>query len=473
MKFRTVIRWFGGIALSIAISLGITTAKLAWNRSQAMQEVAAEVARLDESDPGWTFEAMDAKRKQIDPDKNGALCINEIAKLLPKDWPIWGQETTQRFGEPPIFVDEHEELKKAVGRRDPRIRLSEDAGKLLRSELARVAKALDKANELEKHSEGRFPIDYQLMWPATLVPDLANPRKVATVLELDVLEKSLQGDADGACVSAYRCALAGRFIGDEYTFISQLVRIAMATGAADTIEIALNSGEARKETLVRLQEVLEAEDRDLPGLIVNAARGERALTHRMMDAFCDGRLNFAEFRTRGERPDTSFMNEIDMYFGSAPLRRDHAGFLRNTSNKIEELANAKYPLIGPHAGPSGTKWYDGYVAAVSKVRISQARTQAFLRVTIVALAAEQYRQEKTLWPNALSQLVPRFLKEIPQDPFHDGPLKLAHKNDGIVIYSVGLDNRDDGGAFDWSNRFREGSDLGFRLWDHAKRGVLD
>ena len=43
MKFRTVIRWFGGIALSIAISLGITTAKLAWNRSQAMQEVAAEV----------------------------------------------------------------------------------------------------------------------------------------------------------------------------------------------------------------------------------------------------------------------------------------------------------------------------------------------------------------------------------------------------------------------------------------------
>jgi hypothetical protein len=57
---------------------------------------------------------------------------------------------------------------------------------------------------------------------------------------------------------------------------------------------------------------------------------------------------------------------------------------------------------------------------------------------------------------------------VPRDPFDLGPLKLAGRPDGVVIYSVGPDGKDDGGAV-WQAGNRTGSDLGVRLWDVDRR----
>jgi len=71
-----------------------------------------------------------------------------------------------------------------------------------------------------------------------------------------------------------------------------------------------------------------------------------------------------------------------------------------------------------------------------------------LRTAEAALAVERYRLvHPNALPDSLSQLVPQFLDTAPADPFDGKPLhfkKLSPK--GYVVYSIGRNRQDDGGA---------------------------
>ena len=96
------------------------------------------------------------------------------------------------------------------------------------------------------------------------------------------------------------------------------------------------------------------------------------------------------------------------------------------------------------------------------------RSQAVLRSAIAALAVERYRLEHERWPHSLSALVPQYLRQAPVDP-HDGEsLRYRRLDHGVVIYSVGPDQQDNGGNIT-SNSTAPGTDIGFRLWNVEKR----
>jgi hypothetical protein len=101
--------------------------------------------------------------------------------------------------------------------------------------------------------------------------------------------------------------------------------------------------------------------------------------------------------------------------------------------------------------------------------------QARLRCLIAALAAERYRRAHGRWPESLDRLTPEWLADVPPDPFTGRPLRSARLADGLVIYSLGYDGKDDGGrlAANWGPN--EDGDLGFRLWDvpHRRRPPQD
>jgi hypothetical protein len=72
--------------------------------------------------------------------------------------------------------------------------------------------------------------------------------------------------------------------------------------------------------------------------------------------------------------------------------------------------------------------------------------RAQLQTLRVAIAAERYRLKYGQWPDKLETLVPEFLAEVPGDPFNlPNPLRLVRTVDGLVVYSIGLNLRDDGG----------------------------
>ena len=88
---------------------------------------------------------------------------------------------------------------------------------------------------------------------------------------------------------------------------------------------------------------------------------------------------------------------------------------------------------------------------------------------LAAIAAERFRLDHTRWPESLDRLVPKYLSAVPDDPFVPGRLKLKRLPDGLFICSVGFDGHDDGGKIDTKMRMRDGADLGFRLWNVARR----
>lgn len=67
------------------------------------------------------------------------------------------------------------------------------------------------------------------------------------------------------------------------------------------------------------------------------------------------------------------------------------------------------------------------------------------------------------YPERLDALVPDVLSALPCDPFTGGPLQYAHREDGYVLYSVGVDGADDGGS--------DESDIVVRM-PRPARGIL-
>jgi hypothetical protein len=109
------------------------------------------------------------------------------------------------------------------------------------------------------------------------------------------------------------------------------------------------------------------------------------------------------------------------------------------------------------------------IPAMDKVAQAVQRSYAYQRCAIVMLAAERFRKRYDRWPESLDELkTTGLLAEIPTDPYIGGPLKWKRTADGVIIYSVGRNQVDDGGVLDRTSNKLE-SDYGFQLWDVAKR----
>jgi len=73
------------------------------------------------------------------------------------------------------------------------------------------------------------------------------------------------------------------------------------------------------------------------------------------------------------------------------------------------------------------------------------RGQTFASLSQLALAISAYRAENHSYPVALADLAPKYISEIPKDPFSSSDFKYKLQDNGFLLYSVGLNARDDGG----------------------------
>lgn len=95
-------------------------------------------------------------------------------------------------------------------------------------------------------------------------------------------------------------------------------------------------------------------------------------------------------------------------------------------------------LNGP---PTGT----GFAAMWFKQAL-QPDTLIYDRCSRIAVAIERYRRTHgDAVPAALSDLVPTYLTDIPEDPMTGKPLRYRIAPDAYIVYSVGPDGKDDGG----------------------------
>jgi hypothetical protein len=84
--------------------------------------------------------------------------------------------------------------------------------------------------------------------------------------------------------------------------------------------------------------------------------------------------------------------------------------------------------------------------ATAKVLDPTASNLAHRDLVLVAIAARQYEQKRGQLPDSLQALVPEFLPAVPTDPFDVKAIRFQSTDDGLVLYSIGRDRKDDGGS---------------------------
>jgi hypothetical protein len=79
------------------------------------------------------------------------------------------------------------------------------------------------------------------------------------------------------------------------------------------------------------------------------------------------------------------------------------------------------------------------------VFLKEATLEAMMLTTKAGLACKIYKNQTGRYPENLNALVPEILEEVPIDPFTGNPLIYRLQDGGVLIYSVGSNEKDDEG----------------------------
>jgi hypothetical protein len=442
----------GGVVVVLLVAAGIVQRQL--NLARQDKSLREMMAALDEREPGWQLENLAAPPSSLPEQRNSARTVMAAHRLLPRGVP--NHQTIEPFLElpPPELLDAK--------------RLE-----VLEGELRPALGALIEARRLADLPEGRHRVILASNPIATLLPDQQDTRAIAGLLQLDALLLAQKGNSKEALRSSRALLNAGRSLGDEPFLVSQLIRIACVSLACSSIERTLALGEPPAAESVELQKLLAREEAH-PTLLVGL-RGERAMMHELFTGIAKGTMSM---KGLGISHDGWWTFRED-YLGWTMrdlARREHPKMMEMMGKAID---NARLPTHEQRAAEkalenevkalSGNSLIRLVMPATQKVAEASRRKLAQVRCVQVLLALEQHRQAKGGWPMKLEELTPKLLPAVPLDPFDGKALRYLKLADGVAVYSVGPDGKDDGGAIKSRPGGLPPTDVGYRLWDVKHR----
>lgn len=105
-----------------------------------------------------------------------------------------------------------------------------------------------------------------------------------------------------------------------------------------------------------------------------------------------------------------------------------------------------------------------FAPPVQKVAEATDRGEQTHRNAIIVTALAAYFADENRYPEKLTELVPKYLKELSNDLFTGEPLIYRKTDRGYLLYSVGVNGRDDGGMLTTDDP--RGDDIGVRIpWE--------
>ena len=136
-------------------------------------------------------------------------------------------------------------------------------------------------------------------------------------------------------------------------------------------------------------------------------------------------------------------------------RRNLDGLLRSLEIPFPE-AMAWWEQAAERPGFGGSA-----LDLLSRVRSlvdSRASLETEFRGVILVVALERFRRAHSAYPETLDALVPETLEAAPEDPFSGRPFVYKRVGEDYVLYSVGRNQKDDGGVSVPQERPYRGSD---------------
>ena len=310
---------------------------------------------------------------------------------------------------------------------------------------------------------------------AIMLPHIQQFHRAARVLHVDTRYAMQQGDHDRAIQNVETIFGLGRQAANNPVFVCVRVGAAVQGNGMSLIEELMDEHleTLSNEELKRLQEMVA--DVDFSSTFKNQSAEKDFVLDLIQriysdDGNGDGRMTAVGMEvqnvcskwvwTPGSDDDNSWFDK--------PVVRSLAGpvnlFTAPSRKEMESLVDEAFEQLEKDSQLTMWQWLEsdfdldaflkekdesGFLFGVIGARgTGQFREVKIARqdAVLLALALHRFKRSEGEWPTKLDQLKDKWIDRTPIDRLNGKPLSFAIKDDAPVVYSIGHDGDDDGGA---------------------------
>ncbi len=350
--------------------------------------------------------------------------------------------------------------------------LREDEQAQLEALFATNQAAMELLHSVQPGLRCRYPIDLTQGF-STLLPHIAKVRRGVLALGAEALLRSTQGKPAQAVESLQAAGRLADSLTLEPLLISQLVRMASWGLLLKRMERVVNATRLSEQELALLQRTVSAAEQ--PDTLARGWIGEQAVG---VAFFTDRSAQYQVFGSgmgggMGVNSRSAARAMITAMQVTGMFGQDRSVYMRIVSNA---LAAAQMPYPARVEAARWTEKLSTNIAtkfcifsrvlmpSIASPFLTDADHATRVRTATTALAIERFRLAHTnALPGSLQDLVPVFLPEVPTDPYDGKPLRFKRLNSGFVVYGLGRDGKDDGGAEGKEKSAKPPPDISFTI----------
>jgi hypothetical protein len=181
---------------------------------------------------------------------------------------------------------------------------------------------------------------------------------------------------------------------------------------------------------------------------VKCLQGERALVLEDGFGLMQGKVELFE------PSDTQSAGRRFLYWLIRPALKSETLWVQKLFDHYEDIGRLSHFRVGELSPDTLTarnprRWYFRTIVELfpnlDAAFMKEGTLEAMVLTTRAGLACKAYRKQFGRYPDSLAALVPGLLDSEPIDPFTGKPLVYKVRNDGVLIYSLGANQKDDGG----------------------------
>jgi len=313
---------------------------------------------------------------------------------------------------------------------------------------------------------------------AEALPAIQQYREFARRLFTRAMLRVEEGKTDEAWEDLLNCHRLARLVGQRPMLVDALVAMAIEGMACSGDRVLLQHARLTAAQAVKMRNDLG----NLPPLVDLAAAfdlGERFLSldfvstgarqglaefaylltmkgvgmwiKQLVDSLGDAMIDWDEIL----RMDNSCCDRFVAAYRK-PSRGERKEAIRKIDEDLDKLAEdvrdmkslARSALAGPRQAISrrvGEAFVVQFLSTAA--RVADADDLAVMRFDLVklAFALASHRADHGAYPTKLADLAPKYVAQVPKDIFVDADLHYRREGDGYLLYSVGVNGKDDGG----------------------------
>jgi len=424
------------------------------------------IAETDRLDPKWRWDDLLAAREFVPEERNAVGPVRKVKALLGTNFKV-----PMRPDDSLLSGDIFSDLA-------PNELMRESDRLLLDQCLLPHQEAIGVARTLIRYGRGRYDLRLPTNPLSLRFHFEQDVREVASLLKLDSERNFLDGNAAEAVEDIRAMLAAARAIGDAPTLMGQLVHIAVDAVAVGRVQRLLAMCDD-VPGLDRLDRHLAGEARE--PILSHGMKDERAYTVAFFEGLTSNRISLDEALSVAEQfgsffSDSKSGKRRSAYWYRPKVAREGAYYLRIMNHLCEVSDRPLHEQADVYRQAiDDAKSHADYILAVrplpatEKVFEAAQRCRAQLHCARVAIAVDRFRQAKKRWPASLDGIPLNLLPEVPIDPYDGHPVRFRRTDTGVVLYTLGPNLIDDGGAVEQPKTGGPILDIGFRLWDPEKR----